>query len=276
MNSIIVSLLLVVLVVKNQEPSAVNQDSLAQIPPQLLENTQSALALQSIEFPKAPRITEVATTESYSTSALAATSTTLDNTSNHATPTEIKVNKSASSSPVNFGKSEFNQSDIAQVQSQNAVEQLNQVKGLSSGAFQINLPPATAERKAVERFLYQCVGVGFASLQSSNQLDVIVNVKHDASSILRVVSGELLPNENRYTKIYDVKRPVRVYPMWVDMVMAKYLTIALDGKKLTGFSADYKVQNNLLLLDNVVINGEPSAYVWTLVDGFRQGCPSFL
>ncbi|WP_233267383.1 hypothetical protein [Paraglaciecola sp. L3A3] len=133
---------------------------------------------------------------------------------------------------------------------------------------QIAWPENTKEREGAIQFMYQCVGLQFAVL-NGNQITKLNRTKvTNYSDWIRVAQGGLSKKERHLINAYAVKgKAIRLFPRLIDWRLAQYLTVALRGKTLTHFRANYQIKNQQLFLGNIWLNKQAITDSWMLYHG---------
>lgn len=140
----------------------------------------------------------------------------------------------------------------------------------------IRMPLSNKHIKALGRFLYQCVNIGFGYVdreQTATDIYVVHPTQSERSAIFRRTQNLLFSNEKHWQQRYgETKNYMRFYPAWIDKRLLSYINQNLHGQALESLTATYSLQNNLLQLVDISINGQALAQVWTLANGYELGC----
>lgn len=166
----------------------------------------------------------------------------------------------------------------ANVKSQNissiTIESVQQ--DLKSAHLQLAMPSSAKARERVIAFLYECAGIGLATLSlngSAHHLMPLTDLPKNPSTILRTISGEMSQQEQMLKQAYAPKQAVvRVYPMAFDLILSYEIARNLKGLKLTDFYAEYHLHQNTLSLRNIRLNQDILGQTWQLFDGYTSSC----
>ncbi len=166
---------------------------------------------------------------------------------------------------------------ISQIAEQLTPEQIKAVqKGLMNKGMSISLPESQALRERMITFLYQCVGVGLASLSkqaSGHNLMPLTPMPQHPSAIVRKISGEISQGERRLQQAYAPNTAlVRVYPMDFDKELSVRIANELKQRELNQFTAQYDLLGRRLSVSNITLNGEAINQTWLIFDGYAHPC----
>jgi hypothetical protein len=147
---------------------------------------------------------------------------------------------------------------------------------ISDNSINIELawPNKSSVRQGGFTFLYQCIGMKFGVINNQNVTlaktfyqNGNINDEPQPSEWLRIAQGELASQERLWLKQYHLLgTPVRLLPKVVDWQLAKLINNQLNGKPLKSLRAQYKYQNQRLLLSNIQLNGQRLSKDWTLIE----------
>ena len=151
-----------------------------------------------------------------------------------------------------------------------------ELQDLASITMMINMPHSETQKRALGKFLYQCVKIGFGYIPSnfnSESIQVIRPSTYQHSAIFRITNTSFFTNEKHWRQAYGQQQQyVRIYPSWFDERLLHQINQNTKGEKLTSLNATYVFQQNLLQLKDIQLNGRPLAQVWSLANGYELGC----
>jgi hypothetical protein len=175
---------------------------------------------------------------------------------------------------VRSSNTEISASTLTETQRQQQID--NVLADFSHSEVSISLPTQASIRDQVVTFLYQCVGIGLASLNphsGGHELMPLTPMPKQASHLLRRISGEVGSRERQLKQAYAPNQAlIRVYPLHFDRALSANLVNALEDAKLSQFLGQYDLVGRRLYIQNMILNGRQLSGKWLIFDGYAQPC----
>ncbi|GEM_PF-6077223 len=241
-----------------------HQDVNSETPPQIPLETPTTITndmnFLSYSFPSAPN----------------SANTNISSSTSHTSKGETTVPAVDASTALENSVTESPADNSSEPKNERQTERRITEEDLTAINMTITMPSDRRQFNSIGRYLYQCVNIGFAHLQKSEETDsikVIHDTKYQNSSIFRSTQNALFSNEKHWQRIHGAdKQYLRIYPVWFDQNLLLYVNQNLKGEALRSLSATYILSNQLLQLKDIKLNGQTLPQVWTLADGYELGC----
>nr|WP_136249651.1 hypothetical protein [Ningiella ruwaisensis] len=254
----------------DQEPTALALNYQVQSNP-----PQSKLSLFSnFELPPAPFIVRPAASNPL------ASEPSIQGSEQYDDPTITEIINARASQVSRYEKSSAT-TIYAESEQKNASEHVDKIEAsLHKANMTIHLPENPYEREKIYRVLYECVGVGLASvnkrgegIEASYELMPLSALPKQKSKLLRNLSGIISNKEQQLKAAYAPRsRVVRVYPASFDRLLSMFIAHHLQDEPLKHLSARYALVGRQLRIRDIRLNNSFIDGEWTLYNGLSHAC----
>jgi hypothetical protein len=154
---------------------------------------------------------------------------------------------------------------------------MNQLTELNSRDIQFLLPSGNSAKEAFLNHMYRCENMQFGALTKASpyQLTLLSDessrtVLFQASEFLRVAHDYLNRYETNLLTLYGKgNRPVRIFPLRLDVNLATKIAQVAGENQLQSFSARYFLHGSQIGLTDIVLNQQPLTQNWIIS---AKGC----
>jgi len=154
---------------------------------------------------------------------------------------------------------------------------MNQLTELNSRDIQFLLPSGNSAKEAFLNHMYRCENMQFGALTKASpyQLTLLSDessrtVLFQPSEFLRVAHDYLNRYETNLLTLYGQgNRPVRIFPLSLDVNLATKLAQVTGENQLQSFSARYFLHGSQIGLTDIVLNQQPLTQNWIIS---AKGC----
>jgi hypothetical protein len=149
---------------------------------------------------------------------------------------------------------------------------MNQLTDLNSRHIQFLLPSGDSAKEAFVNHMYRCENMQFGVLTKASpyQLTLLSVESNRAglfqpSEFLRVAHDYLNQYERNLLTLYgEGSRPVRIFPMILDINLATKIAKVTGENELKSFSARYFLQGSQIGLTDIVLNQQALTQNWMI------------
>ena len=175
-----------------------------------------------------------------------------------ADPTEIETqtNQPTSVAAVNAKQSGSVISNSAPTSARSRAQQVyQQMVNDASLSIELAFPQSLQKRQALLHYFYQCAGVQLGLLREQQVILVSPKRHGPLSQWMRMANGYMSAQEKKWlAEAQGQGRPVRLFPMEIDSILAGFISTNLENEQLSHFTARYHLRRGQLYLTDIHLN----------------------